>query len=107
MQFACLTGTVLGGDRFVVEPDQVGSIGGLMSDRAPRYRYRHSAPRPAGRYMTRRPSILETVSGRMNVWDIFAPGLLTRKGSPYSITERRVPELIPILGSQPAGDVSH
>jgi len=23
------------------------------------------------------------------------------------ITERRVPELIPILGSQPAGDVSH
>ena len=27
------------------------------------------------------------------------------KGSPYSITERRVPELIPVLGSQPAGDV--
>ena len=29
------------------------------------------------------------------------------KGSPYSITERRVPELIPVLGSQPAGYVSH
>jgi len=29
------------------------------------------------------------------------------KGSPYSITERRVAELIPVLGSQPAGDVSH
>ena len=29
------------------------------------------------------------------------------KGSPYSITERRVPELIPVLGSQPAGDMSH
>jgi len=29
------------------------------------------------------------------------------KGSPYSITERRVLELIPVLGSQPAGDVSH
>ena len=29
------------------------------------------------------------------------------KGSPYSITERRVPKLIPVLGSQPAGDVSH
>jgi len=28
-------------------------------------------------------------------------------GSPYSITERRVSELIPVLGSQPAGDVSH
>ena len=29
------------------------------------------------------------------------------KGRPYSITEHRVPELIPVLGSQPAGDVSH
>ena len=29
------------------------------------------------------------------------------KGSPHSIAERRVPELIPVLGSQPAGDVSH
>ena len=29
------------------------------------------------------------------------------KDSPYSITERRVPELIPVLGSQPAGDVNH
>ena len=31
----------------------------------------------------------------------------SKKGSPYSITERRVPEPIPVLGSQPAGDVSH
>jgi len=31
----------------------------------------------------------------------------SKKASPYSITERRVPELIPVLGSQPAGDVSH
>ena len=29
------------------------------------------------------------------------------KGSPYSITESRVPELIQVLGSQPAGDESH
>jgi len=29
------------------------------------------------------------------------------KASPYSITERRVPELIPVLGSQLAADVSH
>jgi len=29
------------------------------------------------------------------------------KSSPYSITERRVPELIPVLGSQPAGNASH
>ena len=27
--------------------------------------------------------------------------------SQYSITERRLPRLIPVLGSQPAGDVSH
>jgi len=26
---------------------------------------------------------------------------------PYSIAERKVPELILVLGSQPAGDVSH
>jgi len=30
-----------------------------------------------------------------------------KKGSPYSIAERSVPELIPVLDSQPAGDVSH
>ena len=31
----------------------------------------------------------------------------TGKASPYSTAERRVPELISVLGSQPAGDVSH
>ena len=36
-----------------------------------------------------------------------ACALCALKGSPYSITERRVPELIPVRGSQPAGDVSH
>jgi len=30
-----------------------------------------------------------------------------KKGSSYSITERRVPELIPVLRSQHAGDVSY
>jgi len=29
------------------------------------------------------------------------------KGSPYLIADRSVPELIPVLGSQPAGDMSH
>jgi len=29
------------------------------------------------------------------------------EGSPYLSTERRVPALIPVLGSQPAHDVSH
>ena len=38
-----------------------------------------------------------------------APTLLRQKGkgSPYSISECGVPELIPVLDSQPAGDVSH
>ena len=38
---------------------------------------------------------------------VCAPVQPGKKGSPYSITERRVPELIPVLGSQHAGDVSH
>ena len=29
------------------------------------------------------------------------------KGSPYSIIQRRVPEPIPVIGSQPPFDVSH
>ena len=33
--------------------------------------------------------------------------LVKGTGSPYSIAERRVPELTPVLCSQPAGDVSH
>jgi len=40
----------------------------------------------------------------------FPPLLIKKvkgKGSPYSITERRVPELILVLGRQPRGDVSH
>jgi len=32
---------------------------------------------------------------------------VSKKGSAYSISEHRVPELIPVFGSQPAGDVSH
>ena len=32
---------------------------------------------------------------------------LKGKGGFGSFTERSVPELIPVLGSQPAGDVSH
>ena len=35
------------------------------------------------------------------------PEVKKGKASPYSITDRRVPELIPVLGSLPAGDVSH
>jgi len=36
----------------------------------------------------------------------FSHELKECKASPYSITKPRVPELIPVLGSQPAGGVS-
>ena len=39
--------------------------------------------------------------------NVFSPRHTIKRYSPYSITERRVPELIPVLGSQPARDVSH
>ena len=32
---------------------------------------------------------------------------MSETDSPYSLAERRVLELIPVLGSQPAGGVSH
>jgi len=38
-----------------------------------------------------------------NVGDSF----IDMKGNPFSITERRVPELSPVLGCQPADDMIH
>ena len=51
-----------------------------------------------------RPGFRRHIVGKLlKLLEMFAKG----KGSPHWITERRVPELIPVLGSQPAGDVSH
>ena len=36
-----------------------------------------------------------------------APAVVKNQGSPYSTAECRVPELIPVLCHQPAGDVNH
>ena len=49
---------------------------------------------------------------QQGLWEPIKPAYnqsrpVSQRGSPYSITERMVPELILILGSQPAGDVSH
>ena len=44
---------------------------------------------------------------RFHAYTESGPGSKKAKGSPYSTIQRRVPELIPVLGSQPAGDVSH
>ena len=43
-------------------------------------------------------SKIETILGYLYIKDT---------GSPYKITECRVPELIPVLCSQPTADVSH
>jgi len=51
--------------------------------------------------------VYRTVRRCFNPSLIFTGHKVQGKGSPYSITERRVPELIQVLGSQPAGDVSH
>ena len=48
--------------------------------------------------------VAEPIQMPFEAWTRVGP---RKKGSPYSITERRVPELISVLGSQPAGDVSH
>jgi len=40
-------------------------------------------------------------------YTVSSGALNSTQTKPYSITESRVPELIPVLGSQPAGDVSH
>jgi len=53
----------------------------------------------------------ERVAGRMSLiaCHLYAPQYISYTGklNPYSITERRVPERITDLGSQPAGDASH
>jgi len=47
------------------------------------------------------------LSGKQKRRSIRKSSLFVRLFAASSITERRVPELIPLLGSQPAGDVSH
>ena len=58
-----------------------------------------------------RPAVAPAVSAPPDTLDPTLNALVGRsvkgKGRPYSITQRRVREPIPVLGSQPAGDVSH
>jgi len=46
---------------------------------------------------------MNTIAFTLRLFDHVKKG----KGSKFSVAERRVPEPIPVLGSQPAGDVSH
>ena len=45
--------------------------------------------------------------GPLNLWGVRPESLVKVRGSPYTRYERRRPKLIPVLGSQPAGDRSH
>jgi len=53
--------------------------------------------------------LYRTVKGKGSPYQVvlYTMMLVYRTNCPYSTAERRVPELIPVLGSQPAGDVSH
>jgi len=62
----------------------------------------HGCSLPAYRPMTH-----GWLSHRPDALQITVVCITVKKASPYSITEHRVPELIPVLGSQLAGDVSH
>jgi len=50
---------------------------------------------------------LKTREWKTHHWKRGNIACMGKKGGPYSITERRVPELVPVLCSHPAGDVSH
>jgi len=65
---------------------------------------KHSTMHKLGFDLKAGPGVLVTVHGHENANII---SVLKGNGSPYLTAKRRVPELIPVLGSQPAGDVSH
>ena len=69
--------------------------------------YGHGAPgcptKPRGPVQPRKPTFPATPTPATNTRSSCTKG----KGSPYSTAEHRVPELIPVLGSQPTGDVNH
>ena len=76
-------------------------------DRPPCWLY---APCTASRQAPQPPQQLQywTFAPLANICPTYLTLILNKgKGSPYSITERRISELIPVLGSQPAGGVSH
>jgi len=54
-------------------------------------------------------TLLAHLAGPDDFWKLLGPssGGGGIKGNQYSIAEHRVPELIPVLDSQPAGGVSH
>ena len=57
------------------------------------------------RYVTKH--YLALVCQLLMLYSVFCSDIKKGKGTAYSIVKRRVPGLIPVLGSQPAGGVSH
>ena len=79
------------------KPHQHPPLNSYMPDALPDAQPCQSTGRQHSFHNNNRRTIQTNMTGLSNV----------KKHSPYSITERIVPELIPVLGSQPAGDVSH
>ena len=68
---------------------------------------RHRAARISGRISDAFSPSTYTKARHLSPGHLFLNADYKGKRSPYTITERRVPELIPVLCSQAAGDVSH
>ena len=76
--------------------------------------YTHNRGGHLGRYLELYSTVTVVIGGKaVHQVQVVAchaslrPYVKKGKGCPYSITQHRVPEPIPVLGSQPAGDVSH
>ena len=99
---------VIGGGDYHEDDDMASNTSPLTHHQQQQQRQQHSTPRQhtaASRTAAAGHTHRRLTTDRPYVVSIFIPALET--GSPYSITERRVPGLIPVLGSQPAGDVSY
>ena len=84
------------------------NVGGVSIGRTARMTtWQSSVPGRRGLLGHMRRSMLELHNCRHKTAHTDTHTHSSKKGSPYSITERRVPELIPVPGSQPAGGVSH
>ena len=70
----------------------------------------YNAPEPTRGWISKRTVRVSDAGGRWRRRSDHSGGRGLKVNvvhRPNSITERRVPELIPVLGSQPAGGVSH
>ena len=92
-------------------PRQPPRSGASRARRSPTSRSTSSRNASSTRSTSRRPTETRSPTRSPSATHRFHTLLIifikTGKGNLYSIIKRRAPELIPVLGSQPAGDLSH